>query len=51
VRSHSQKAANLARDDRVSLTIDRDTQDKLAIAGLSMAAHAWPVDDVAEVAR
>lgn len=44
----SQKAANLARDDRVSLTIDHDTPDIMAITGLSMAAHARPVDDPAE---
>ncbi|ALL70160.1 putative heme iron utilization protein (plasmid) [Paraburkholderia caribensis MBA4] len=36
----SQKAANLARDDRVSLTIDHDTSDLMAITGLSMAARA-----------
>ncbi len=47
----SQKAANLARDDRVSLTIDHDTPDLLAITGLSMAGHARPLDDLAEVAR
>jgi nitroimidazol reductase NimA-like FMN-containing flavoprotein (pyridoxamine 5'-phosphate oxidase superfamily) len=39
----SQKAANLARDDRVSLTIDHDTSDLMAITGLSMAAHAQKV--------
>jgi nitroimidazol reductase NimA-like FMN-containing flavoprotein (pyridoxamine 5'-phosphate oxidase superfamily) len=44
----SQKAANLARDDRVSLTIDHDTPDVMAITGLSMAAHAEPVHDAAE---
>ena len=44
----SQKAANLARDDRVSLTIDHDTSDLMAITGLSMAAHAQPVEDRAE---
>jgi nitroimidazol reductase NimA-like FMN-containing flavoprotein (pyridoxamine 5'-phosphate oxidase superfamily) len=44
----SQKAANLARDDRVSLTIDHDTPDPMAITGLSMAAHAEPVHDRAE---
>ena len=38
--SGSQKAANLARDDRVSLTIDHDTSDLMAITGLSMAARA-----------
>src|SRR5678816_2732910 len=41
----SQKAANLARDDRVSLTIDHDTSDLMAIVGLSMAAHASVVTD------
>jgi nitroimidazol reductase NimA-like FMN-containing flavoprotein (pyridoxamine 5'-phosphate oxidase superfamily) len=47
----SQKAHNLARDDRVSLTIDHDTSDLMAIEGLSMAAHARPVTDPAEVTR
>jgi nitroimidazol reductase NimA-like FMN-containing flavoprotein (pyridoxamine 5'-phosphate oxidase superfamily) len=47
----SQKAANLARDDRVSLTIDHDTPDLMAIAGLSMAAHAKPVTDRAEAEK
>jgi nitroimidazol reductase NimA-like FMN-containing flavoprotein (pyridoxamine 5'-phosphate oxidase superfamily) len=47
----SQKAANLARDDRVSLTIDRDTADATALTGLSMAAHARPVEDPAEVSK
>ena len=46
----SQKAQNLARDDRVSLTIDHDTPDIMAITGLSMAARATPVLDRAEVA-
>lgn len=41
----SQKARNLAHDNRVSLTIDHDTADLMAIAGLSMAAHAEPVVD------
>lgn len=44
----SQKAANIARDDRVSVTIDEDTPNLLAITGLSMAAHAVPVDDRTE---
>src|SRR5512147_2978463 len=44
----SQKAANLARDDRVSLTIDHDTPQVMEIAGLSMAAHAQAVTDPAE---
>ena len=47
----SQKAKNLAGDDRVSLTIDHDTSDPMAITGLSMAAHARPVDEPTEVAR
>ncbi len=47
----SQKARNLARDDRVSLTIDHDTPDIMAISGLSMAARAQAVVDRAEAAR
>ena len=47
----SQKAQNLARDNRVSLTIDHDVSDPMAITGLSMAAHARPVTDPAEVAK
>jgi PPOX class probable F420-dependent enzyme len=44
----SQKAANLARDDRVSLTIDHDTPQVMDITGLSMAARATVVVDPAE---
>ena len=47
----SQKAANLAHDDRVSLTIDHDTPDLMAITGLSMAARAQRVTDQAEAER
>jgi len=47
----SQKAANLARDDRVSLTIDHDASDLMAITGLSMAAHAQPVTDRTEAEK
>jgi len=47
----SQKAANLARDDRVSLTIDHDTPQVMEITGLSMAAHAQPVADPAEAEK
>jgi PPOX class probable F420-dependent enzyme len=47
----SQKAANLARDDRVSLTIDHDTPQVMEIAGLSMAARAKPVTDRAEAEK
>lgn len=49
--SHSQKAANLARDDRVSLAIDNDPDQVMEIRGLSMAAHAHRVVDAAEIAR
>jgi PPOX class probable F420-dependent enzyme len=44
----SQKAANLARDNRVSLTIDDETPQVMEITGLSMAAQAQAVDDPAE---
>lgn len=47
----SQKATNLARDDRVSLTINGDPSDIMAITGLSMAAHAIPVTDRAEAGK
>lgn len=47
----SQKAANLARDDRVSLTIDHDTPQVMEITGLSMAAHAQRVSDRAEAQK
>ncbi len=47
----SQKAANLARDDRVSLTINGDPSDIMAITGLSMAARAIPVTQRAEAAK
>ena len=44
----SQKARNLACDDRVSLTIDHDTADLMAITGLSMAGRAHAVIERAE---
>lgn len=47
----SQKAANLARDDRVSLTIDHDTPQVMEITGLSMAARAQAVADRAEAGK
>ena len=47
----SQKATNLARDDRVSLTIDHDTADLMSITGLSMAARAHRVTDRAEAEK
>lgn len=47
----SQKAANLALNDRVSLTIDRDSPQVMDITGLSMAAHAERVIDRAEAEK
>lgn len=47
----SQKAANLARDDRFSLTVDDDPDQVMQIRDLSMAAHARRVDDETEGAR
>jgi len=47
----SQKAANLARDERVSLTIDHDTPQVMDITGLSMAARAKLVDDPTEAEK
>jgi nitroimidazol reductase NimA-like FMN-containing flavoprotein (pyridoxamine 5'-phosphate oxidase superfamily) len=47
----SQKAANLARDDRVSLAIDDDCAQVMQIKGLSMAAHARRVVDDAEARK
>lgn len=47
----SQKAANLARDNRVSLTIDHDTDQVMEISGLSMAARAHLVADPAEAEK
>jgi nitroimidazol reductase NimA-like FMN-containing flavoprotein (pyridoxamine 5'-phosphate oxidase superfamily) len=44
----SQKASNLARDGRVSLTIDEDTEQVMKITGLSMAARAQAVVDRGE---
>jgi nitroimidazol reductase NimA-like FMN-containing flavoprotein (pyridoxamine 5'-phosphate oxidase superfamily) len=47
----SQKAANLARDNRVSLTIDDDTAQVMSIEGLSMAARAELVTDPIEAKK
>jgi len=47
----SQKADNLARDDRVSLAIDHDTPQVMEITGLSMAARAHAVVDRAEASQ
>ena len=47
----SQKAANLARDDRVSLAIDNDAVQIMQIMGVSMAARARRIDSHAEGAK
>jgi nitroimidazol reductase NimA-like FMN-containing flavoprotein (pyridoxamine 5'-phosphate oxidase superfamily) len=47
----SQKARNLARDNRISLTIDHDTANLMTITGLSMAARAHAVIDRAEAEK
>ena len=47
----SQKAANIAADNRISLVIDHDTSDPMGIEGLSMAARAFAVTDPAELAK
>jgi len=47
----SQKAKNLAHDNRVSITIDHDTPDIMSITGLSMAARAYRVSDRDEAAK
>jgi len=47
----SQKAKNLAHDNRVSITIDHDTPDIMAITGLSMAARAYRVTDRTEAEK
>jgi nitroimidazol reductase NimA-like FMN-containing flavoprotein (pyridoxamine 5'-phosphate oxidase superfamily) len=47
----SQKAANLALDDRGSLAIDHDTPQIMEITGLSMAGQAQAVTDREETAK
>lgn len=47
----SQKAANIARDDRVSVTADAPYRSWEEIKSLSMAARAEFVTDPAELAR
>jgi nitroimidazol reductase NimA-like FMN-containing flavoprotein (pyridoxamine 5'-phosphate oxidase superfamily) len=47
----SQKALNLARDDRVSITIDHDSLQVMEITGLSMAARATRITDMTEAAH
>jgi len=47
----SQKAVNIAADNRISLVIDHDTSDPMGIEGPSMAARAYAVTDPAEMAK
>ena len=47
----SQKARNLARDNRISLAIDHDTANLMTITGLSMAARAHAIEDRAEAEK
>lgn len=47
----SQKAINIARDNRVSITIDHDEPQVMRIEGLSMAAHAERIEDPEEGQR
>lgn len=47
----SQKTKNIAHDSRVSLTIDHDTPQVMEITGLSMAAHAEPVNERTEAEK
>jgi nitroimidazol reductase NimA-like FMN-containing flavoprotein (pyridoxamine 5'-phosphate oxidase superfamily) len=47
----SQKATNLIRDNRVSITIDHDEPQVMKITGLSMAARAERIEDPREAER
>lgn len=47
----SQKAQNIAHDNRVSLTIDHDIPQVMEITGLSMAARATAVTDPNEAEK
>jgi hypothetical protein len=50
----SETAKGVVREsegNRISLTIDHDTADLMAISGLSMAARAQAVDDRAEAEK
>ena len=48
---HSQKAQNIARDDRVSAAIDEDHANWAEIDGLSLAGRAARVTDPSELAK
>lgn len=47
----SQKAVNIARDNRISITIDHDESQVMKITGLSMAARAERIEDPCEAER
>ena len=47
----SQKAVNIVRDNRISITIDHDEPQVMAITGLSMAARADRIEDTQEAER
>lgn len=51
VGADSQKAENIARDNRVSITVTPPYEDWMQICGVSMAARAIAVTDEAEEAR
>ena len=48
---NSQKANNIAKNNKVSLTIDRDYQHWNGIESLSMGAIAEPVNDTEEIEK
>ena len=47
----SQKAVNIDRDNRVSVTIDHDEPQVMRIKGLSLSAHATRIEDPREAER
>lgn len=47
----SQKAKNLAREPRMSITIDHDEPQVMKITGLSMSARATRIEDAREAQR
>jgi general stress protein 26 len=49
--AQSQKARNVARDDRVSLAIDHEYADRSKIQGLSMAGIAERVSDIQDIEK
>ena len=51
VRSAEPEGTEPGAGQRLSLAIDHDVTDPMAIRGLSMAARAYPVSDPAEMSR